>query len=140
MALDVLYQAEIRNQLPTEALTLRRDQGWVLSADEDAADPTEPTIAYATKLVEGVQERSADLDALIVRYAERWALERMPVVDKNLLRLALYELVAEPEVPLAVIINEAIELAKSLSTEESGRFINGILGRVAETGRGTPEE
>lgn len=104
----------------------------MLSQDDDAEVPSDATIAYATRLVDGVQERAADLDAWIVRYAERWALERMPVVDKNVLRLALYELVAEPDVPVAVIINEAIELAKSLSTDESGRFINGILGRIAE--------
>ena len=104
----------------------------MLSQDEDAGVPSASTIAYATRLIDGVQERIADLDALIVQYAERWALDRMPIVDKNVLRLALYELMAEPDVPVAVIINEAIELAKSLSTDESGRFINGILGRIAE--------
>lgn len=111
-----------------------------MSQDDDASAPSDSTVAYATRLVDGVQQRSADLDGLIARYAERWALDRMPVVDKNILRLALYELVAEPEVPVAVIINEAIELAKSLSTEESGRFINGILGRIAEAGPRSSQE
>lgn len=133
LALDVLYQAEIRDQLPTEALALRRAQGWILSGDDNEDQPPDDeVVAFATRLVEGVQELAARIDELIERFAKRWALERMPVVDKNLLRVAVYELMAAPEVPTAVVINEAIELAKDLSTDESGRFINGILGRAAE--------
>ena len=132
LALDILYQAEIRDQLPSEALSLRREAGWILSSDEERSVPSEDAIRYATQLVEGVESDSATIDELIARVAERWALERMPVVDRNVLRLALYELLAAPDVPTAVVINEAIELVKSLSTEESGRFINGILGRVAQ--------
>ncbi len=136
LALDVLYQAEIRDQLPAEALSLQRREGWSVTLSDQEQPPPEPppeeAVSYATQLVEGVQEHSAEIDRLIDRYAERWAMERMPVVDKNLLRLAVFELLWAPEVPTAVVINEAIELAKSLSTEESGRFINGILGRIAE--------
>ena len=133
--MDALYQAEIREQLPTEALSLLRRQEWsVTISDSPGADtesPSEEAVRYATVLVEGFQEHAPQIDKLIDLYAERWALERMPIVDKNLLRVAVYELLWQPETPTAVVINEAIEMAKSLSTDESGRFINGILGRVA---------
>lgn len=115
-------------------LEQRREEGWGLAPDDepDAPPRSEAAISYATLLVRGIQDRCADLDALIERFAVRWALDRMPVIDKNVLRLALFELVAVPDVPTPVVINEAIELVKSLSTEESGRFINGILGRAAQ--------
>ena len=103
--------------------------------DQDAGTqepPTEETVAYATRLIEGVQEHAPEIDALIDKSAERWAIERMPVVDKNLLRIGAFELLWMPDVPTAVVINEAVELAKSLSTDDSGRFVNGILGRIAE--------
>lgn len=92
-------------------------------------------MAYATKLVEGVQEHAPEIDALIDKSAERWAIDRMPIVDKNLLRMGVFELLWLPDVPTAVVINEAVELAKSLSTDESGRFVNGVLGRIAQEGR-----
>lgn len=125
----------MRDQLPTEALSLLRGQQWSVVSDEDAPTepPSEAVVGYASQLVVGVEEHSADIDARIGRYADRWALDRMPVVDRNLLRLALFELLWIPDVPVPVVINEAVELAKSLSTEDSGRFINGILGRAAET-------
>lgn len=136
LALDALYQAEIREQLPAEALSLLRRQGWSVtisdSPEGEEGPPSDEAVAYATELVEGFQEHAPTIDELIDRYAERWAIDRMPIVDKNLLRVAVFELLWQPDIPTAVVINEAIELAKSLSTEESGRFINGILGRVAE--------
>lgn len=133
LALDVLYQAEIREQLPSEAFSLLRRDDWSVTlpdTPEDVGPPSEDAVTYAARLVEGFQSHAPEIDQLIDRYADRWALERMSVVDKNLLRLAVYELLWERDIPPAVVINEAIELAKSLSTAESGRFINGILGRV----------
>jgi transcription antitermination protein NusB len=135
LALDVLYQAEIRDQLPLEALALQRSAGWSLGEESDTGAPDGEILAYASLLVEGVQANSAPIDAHIARFAEHWTMDRMPVVDRNLLRMAVFELMWMPDVPTAVVINEAIELAKSHSTEDSGRFINGILGRVAEMGR-----
>lgn len=140
LALDVLYQADIRDQLPEEALSLQRRQGWsVTLADQEAGPqeaPSEETVAYASKLVKGVQEHSPEIDALIDQKAERWAIDRMPVVDKNLLRMGVFELLWMPDVPTAVVINEAVELAKSLSTDDSARFVNGILGRIADVTEG----
>jgi len=137
LALDVLYEAEIRDQLPGDAFEARRQGGWVVAApDEDASRPIEEphpeVLTYARALVDGVQEHQAQIDALIAGCADRWAIQRMPVVDRTLLRIAIFELLWRDDVPIAVAINEAVELAKSLSTEDSGRFINGVLGRVVE--------
>jgi transcription antitermination protein NusB len=140
LAVDVLYEAEIRDRLPVDALAERTAQGWVVptaSDDDTELDPpeTEPSseaMHYAETLVRGVQEHHADIDFLIAKYADRWAIERMPVVDRTLLRIAMFELLWGGDTPVAVAINEAVELAKALSTEDSGRFINGLLGRVVE--------
>ena len=133
LALDVLYQAEIRDQLPVDALSSLRREGWsvTIGAQDPAPAPNEEAVAYASELVEGVQAHAAEIDQLISRFAERWAIERMPVIDKNLVRIASFELLWGRDVPTAVAINEAVELAKSMSTDESARFVNGILGRVA---------
>lgn len=142
LALDVLYEAEIRGSLPVEAFELRRSSGWVVptAGDEgiepgpaEQRQPSEETIAYALRLVTGVQEHQAEIDELIVRYADRWTIDRMPTVDRNVVRIALFELLRADDVPLAVAINEAVELAKAFSTDDSGRFVNGLLGRIAET-------
>jgi N utilization substance protein B len=139
LAIDVLYESEIRDSLPTEALAARQRGGWVVATSDDLSEPlsdkhqpSEEAVAYARQLIEGVQEHHADIDALIARYADRWAIERMPVVDRTLLRIALFEMLWGEDVPVAVAINEAVELAKSLSTDDSGRFVNGLLGRIAE--------
>ncbi|MDD3579690.1 MAG: transcription antitermination factor NusB, partial [Desulfobacca sp.] len=86
--------------------------------------------AYFRQLVEGVQAHQAELDALITRFAEHWRLERMTVIDRNLLRLATFELLYVPQVPPKAAINEAVELAKRYGTEDSAAFINGILDRI----------
>jgi N utilization substance protein B len=146
VALDVLYEAEIRDLLPTEAWKLREDEGWSMSTGDDSEDgisddspePGPDVLDYARSVVEGVQEHVADIDILISRYADRWAIDRMPVVDRTIVRMALYELLWRSDIPVAVGINEAVELAKSLSTDDSGRFVNGLLGRIVEDER-SPE-
>lgn len=143
LALDVLYEAEIRDELPSEAWEARRAEGWVVATagdqgetDEPAEEPSEEALEYASDLVKGVQSHHADIDELIAAHADRWAIERMPVVDRTLLRIALFELLWRDDIPVAVGINEAVELAKSYSTEDSGRFINGLLGRIVEVEKG----
>jgi transcription antitermination protein NusB len=137
IALDVLYDSEIRSRLPTESLEERRRLGWSLPEGDEGeegealVEPSPETAAYAARLVKGIQERSAAIDSLIVEYVDRWAIQRMPVIDRNLLRIGVFELLWEKDIPVAVVINEAVELAKALSTDDSGRFINGVLGRVA---------
>ena len=88
------------------------------------------TPAYLLQLVAGVTAHLQELDALITRYSEHWRLERMAAVDRNLLRLAAYELLYQPQVPSKVVINEAVELAKRFGTEASGAFVNGILDSI----------
>jgi len=113
-ALDILHAADALSRPALEVL-----------ADEQI--PNE----FTRELVEGVEAHRGELDDLIRSYADRWALERMPIVDRNLLRLGIFELLYRPEIPAGAAINEAVELAKLLSTEDSGRFVNGLLGRVA---------
>jgi transcription antitermination protein NusB len=138
IALDILYDSEIRDRLPTESLEERGRGGWSLpegdngEEGETRIEPSPETAAYAARLVRGVQEHAAAIDSLIVGYVDRWAIQRMPVIDRNLLRIGVFELLWEKDIPVAVVINEAVELAKSLSTDDSGRFINGVLGRVAQ--------
>jgi N utilization substance protein B len=86
---------------------------------------------YAEELVRGVADRGDELDELITRFAKGWTLERMPVLDRTILRLAIYELIAADEPPVGVVISEAVELAKRYSTDDSGRFVNGVLASVA---------
>jgi N utilization substance protein B len=124
-ALDVLYAADLLEQ--PIATVLARE------LDDPLRLPPDP---YAVELVTGVERRATELDAHIGAAAERWTLERMPLVDRNLLRLAVFELLERREVPTAVILDEAIELAKLLSTEDSSRFVNGVLGRIARDVRG----
>jgi N utilization substance protein B len=113
-ALDILHSADALDRPALDILATETD-----------------VVAFTRELVEGVEANRAELDDLIRRYADRWALERMPIVDRNLLRIGIFELLHRPDVPPAAAINEAVELAKLLSTEDSGRFVNGLLGRVA---------
>ncbi len=98
----------------------------VLSELPLAPDP------YATRLVQGAEAHHDEIDALLRKYSEHWALERMPVIDRALLRIGVYELAYVPEVPTAAVITEAVELAKQYSTKDSGRFVNALLSRIAE--------
>jgi N utilization substance protein B len=116
IALDVLYEHDVSGGSVSEIL--------------ERYDP-QPAHEFAGVLVRGVVEHRVELDRLISAYAEDWTIERMPVIDRNLLRLGTFELLHLDDVPPAVTINEAVELAKTYSTEDSGRFINGILGRIA---------
>jgi N utilization substance protein B len=117
IALDVLYEHEVTGTAVEEILSRHSDV---------------PGFEYASSLVSGVRDHQPELDALIEAKAEHWELDRMPLIDLTLLRISLFELLHAADVPAAVTINEAVELAKRYSTEESGRFINGMLSSVAE--------
>jgi N utilization substance protein B len=117
-AVDVLYEADLRGL----------DLTAVLAERVAIADP--PVHDYTVAVVEGVQAHRGAIDEILARYAEGWSVERMPDVDRAVLRLAVYELLFRRDVPDAVVIDEAVELVKSLSTDESPRFVNGVLGRI----------
>ena len=114
-ALSLLYEAESKDRPPHEVL---------------ASLPVRPA-AGVQELVEGVEAHQPELDALIVEHARNWSLERMPAIDRNVLRIALFELIGRPDVPVPVVIDEAVELAKRFSTDDSGRFVNGMLSAIA---------
>ena len=119
-AVDVLYAAALRDADPVRLLEERND----------AAEHPAPN-DYATALVEGVVAHRERIDELLTEHAEGWTLDRMPFVDLAVLRLGLYELLWASDVPDAVAIDEAVQLARSLSTDDSPRFVNGVLGRLA---------
>ena len=119
-ALDVLFESDVRGTDPLVTL-----QAWVSRADP-------PVQIYAQALVTGVVEHRERIDEILASYSRDWSLERMPPVDRTTLRLATYELLWCEEVPEAVAIDEAVELAKSLSTDDSPGFVNGVLARVLD--------
>ena len=120
-ALDILFESEARGADPLAVLKERQET-------EDAP----PVSEYAARLVEGVTERRERIDQLLTEHSEGWSVARMPAVDRALLRIGLYELLWVPEVDDPVAITEAVELARTLSTDDSPRFVNGVLGRIAD--------
>ncbi len=99
-------------------------------ASEVLAAQISPADDLATLLVEGVEHNLARLDEVITAHAKGWTLARMPTIDRTVLRIAGFELLGRPEVPVAVVLNEAVELAKRFSTDDSGRFVNGVLAAL----------
>jgi N utilization substance protein B len=118
-AVILLYESEQRSMSPLDIL----EERGVASAD------------LTSLLLHGVQEGKTGIDELIVGHAKGWAIDRMPALDRAILRLGIYELLSRPDVPVAVVIDEAVELAKRFSTDDSGRFVNGILAAVAKNAR-----
>jgi N utilization substance protein B len=126
-ALDVLFEAELRGLPVLDLLAERITLG------------SPPVPAYAADLVRGVAVHSERIDELISKYAEGWSLDRMPAVDRNVLRIGIYELLWAPDVPDGVAISEAVQLARDLSTDASPAFINGILARLMDLKPSLPE-
>ena len=122
LALQALFQGELAGQ------------NGLLDFEEFCAhfQVNKKAIPYAKKLLDGVQEKADMLNQLISKYAENWRLERMSLIDRNILRLAVYEVHYQDDVPVSVAINEAVEIAKRYSTDDSGPFINGILDAMAK--------
>jgi N utilization substance protein B len=119
VALDVLFQSDVRGERPADALA-----DWAAGGDREVPQ-------FARELVVGVSDHLPELDRLIGEHAHDWTVERMAAVDRTILRLACYELLYRDDVPTSAAISEAVVAAKELSTEDSGRFVNGILGRIA---------
>lgn len=114
----MLYQADVTGRAPADVLAERRELGERI-----------PT--FTVELVEGVAGRLAEIDELLGANSEEWPVERMAAVDRAILRLACHEVLHRDDIPAAVAIDEAVEAAKTLSTEDSGRFVNGLLGKIA---------
>ena len=131
LALQFLYMMDVQGAEYREALER------FLSDELEDKPGTEPAKEYARRLVDGTTAHKAEIDAMLGEAARNWDLSRMAVVDRNVLRLGCYEMLHEPDVPTKVAINEAIELGKRFSTEQSGAFVNGILDRIRKD-RGMP--
>ncbi len=114
--MSLLYEAEAKGCAPLGAVL----DGLILEPEPFVGD-----------LVAGVSAHREEIDGLIERFSRGWTLARMPVVDRSLLRIATYELAHRPDIPVGAVITEAVELAKQFSTDDSGRFVNGVLGQIA---------
>jgi N utilization substance protein B len=121
--LRALFQIDVAGAAPEEALTV--------SASDNPY--SEATVEYARELILGCREHVARIDGVMERYARGWTLARMANVDRNVLRLATFELLFRPDVHPSVVVDEAVELAKKYSTAESGRFVNGVLGSLVRS-------
>ncbi len=119
-ALDLLYASEMRRESPVVALDRAIEAG------------EGPTNDYTALLVRGVVEHQASIDELLATYSQGWTLARMPAVDRNVLRIGVFEMTHVDDVPDAVAMSEAISLVRDLSTDESPTFVNGILGAIAK--------
>ena len=121
-ALQVLFQMDVRNKKLEEILPyFEIPKGW----DED-------TLSFFFHLAKGVENNQEEIDRVLSKASKEWPLYRMANVDRNILRLAVFEILFLPEVPIGVAINEAVELGKKYGTEESGKFINGVLGQLVK--------
>jgi N utilization substance protein B len=117
-ALDILFASELRSESPVDAL------------ERAIADGEGPNNPYTATLVRGVVAEQARIDELLTTYAKEWTLDRMPAVDRNVLRLGVWELLYAADVPDAVAVSEALALVRELSTDDSPVFVNGILGAI----------
>jgi N utilization substance protein B len=131
LALQFLYMVDVQGPDYRPALPAFLDE------ELDGKQGADEAKEYATRLVDGTMLHRVGIDALLAEAAQNWDLTRMAAIDRNVLRLGCYEMLHEPEVPTKVAINEAIELGKRYSTEQSGAFINGILDRIRKD-RGLP--
>jgi N utilization substance protein B len=116
-ALDFLYEADIKKASASELFASR-------GATELSQEP------YVAVLLQGVSDHLVKIDELIVTYAQGWDMDRMPAIDRNILRIAIFEILWATDIDLQVACDQAVELAKSISTDESSRYINGVLGRI----------
>jgi N utilization substance protein B len=122
-ALDLLYETDIRGTNLVETLEAR---------DIPAEGPeARPIREYTRELVKGVSENRRKIDELLTTYAQGWDMDRLPAVDRNILRLGIYEILWSSSVPTSVAIDEALDLAKELSSDDSSKYIHGVLGRIA---------
>lgn len=122
VTLEVLYEYDIVEHRPGEVLKRRLDENQIEQAGAE----------FASQLVQGVIANLENMDVLIARYAPEWPLDQMAVIDRNILRIAIFEFLVSDETPVKVAINEAVELAKTYGSDSAPRFVNGVLGTLAD--------
>jgi N utilization substance protein B len=126
MALDAIFAADMRKQNPIELLD-------ITAANQENRQNQDQIVGYAREIVEGITTSHADIDDRIASFSHKWSIDRMPAVDRAILRVAVWEILFNEQVPDPVAIAEAVELAKEYSTEESGLFVNGLLAAISGT-------
>lgn len=126
MALDAIFAADMRKQNPIELLD-------VAAANQEDRQNQAEIVGYARQIVEGITTSHADIDDRIASFSHKWSIDRMPAVDRAILRVAVWEILFNDDVPDPVAIAEAVDLAKEYSTEESGLFVNGLLAAISGT-------
>jgi N utilization substance protein B len=125
-AIDILYIADVRQ--------ISIEQSLALEAERAASEPArEASWMYARELIDGVVDHREEIDELIETYSQGWTLARMPIIDRAILRIGIWEILYNDQIPHAVAIDEAVEAAKILSTDDSAGFVNGLLGKIAQT-------
>jgi N utilization substance protein B len=125
-AIDILYIADVRQ--------ISIEQSLALEAERAASEPARAASwLYARELVDGVVDHREEIDELIETYSQGWTLARMPIIDRAILRIGIWEILYNDQIPHAVAIDEAVEAAKVLSTDDSAGFVNGLLGKIAQT-------
>lgn len=129
-ALQAIFQVDLGRIDPERAISYTADNFGIKPED----------LTYTRELVTGALERLEKIDRIIASYSKDWQLERLARVDRNIMRLAIYEILYRDDIPAGVSVNEAVELAKVYGGEDSGRFVNGILGRVITLSRGHEHE
>lgn len=120
VALQALFEIDCAGHAP----------GAVISRRLEETELPEPVDQFACELVQEITSRRADLDSFIVRYAPEWPVDQIAIIDRNILRIAIYEILHHPATPVKVAINEAVELAKKFGSDSSSRFVNGVLGTL----------
>lgn len=133
-ALQLLYTSELTEESLAELLEEQSKLLLIPECPEGVADSEligTSLVDYAASLAKGIVEHLDELDEIIDSTAQNWSLERMPIVDRNIIRIATYEIMHCDDIPTGVAINEAVELAKDYGTDESPKFVNGVLGRIA---------
>lgn len=132
-AVDLLYGADLREISLNEAIAVE-------SARADAQPDREASWRYAREIVVGITEHGDEIDELIETYAQGWTIDRMPTLDRAIVRIGIWEIMFNDEVPDSVAVSEAVKLASELSTDDSAGFVNGLLGRIAQLKPTTPNQ
>jgi N utilization substance protein B len=126
MALDAIFAADMRKQTPVDLLD-------VTAAGQTDRQNQDEIVGYAKQIVEGITQSYAEIDDRIASFSHKWSIDRMPAVDRAILRVAVWEILFNEEVPDPVAVAEAVNLAKEYSTDESGLFVNGLLSAISNT-------
>jgi N utilization substance protein B len=134
-AVQLLFQANFQQK---DVYDLLESGSYVLDDESDTDEPA-PAMAYAQELARGVAKRQVAIDRLISSVSDNWNLSRMPLVDRMIMSIAIFEMFEEDDIPVAVAVSEAVEISKVYGTEDSSSFVNGILGRIARLAQAHPD-